>query len=93
MINGDIKLFMDDLYTGQELLFSYRGVKYFVQGWTSENGTRHMECWEYESPGEDYLWKREGASMTALANEFLDAPLWGGKAFEDVQSEMAWLDE
>lgn len=93
MINGDIKLFMDDLYAGQELLFSYEGIRYFVQGWTVENGTRHMECWEYESPGEEHLWERDGTSMVELANEFLIAPLWNGKSFEDIQSQVIWLDE
>lgn len=93
MINGDIKLFIDDLYAGQELLFSHEGVKYFVQGWTTESGTRHMECWEYENPDRGYLWEGDGASMVTLANEFLVTPLWDGKMFEDIQSQVIWIDE
>ena len=30
MINGDIKYFLDMLYTGQELVFSYGAKAYFV---------------------------------------------------------------
>lgn len=37
MINGDIKEFLDKLYCGEELLFEYENVEYFLQGWTEDN--------------------------------------------------------
>lgn len=78
MINGDIKLFLDGLYVGQELLFSYKGTKYFIQGWTKDDGEKHLECWEYETSSGSFIWEEDGKSMSQLADAFLNAPLWDG---------------
>lgn len=92
MINGNIKDFLDSLYIGQELLFSYKEVKYFIQGWTKDNGEKHLECWEYETQS-PFLWEADGPSMSALANSFLDAPLWDGKTLEEIEACVTWLEE
>ena len=33
MINGDYKMFVEDIYQGQEVNFSYKDRKYFIQWW------------------------------------------------------------
>ena len=92
MINGDIKIFLDNLYIGQELLFAYKNIKYFVQGWTTGDEKKHLECWEYGTPS-PILWEKNGASMSELANDFLEAPLWDGKTFHEIEADAIWLDE
>ena len=37
MINGKLTDFVDSLYYGQEMVFMYQDVKYFVQGWWSDD--------------------------------------------------------
>ena len=93
MINGNIDAFLDALACGEELLLRYRGVKYFVQGWTNEDGTAHLECWPYERPDKPYLWVRDGDAMASNAAAFLAAKLWDGRPFVEAEAEMEWVDE
>ena len=37
MINGKMTEFIEQLSYGQEIVFSYRGAKYFVQGWWNDD--------------------------------------------------------
>ena len=39
MIDGKITEFIDQLCYGQELVFVYKGKKYFVQGWWNDDRT------------------------------------------------------
>ena len=36
MINGDINEFMDKLWGGEELIYTYNGKKYFSQGYNEK---------------------------------------------------------
>ncbi len=38
MKNGDVREFVDKLWGGEELIYTYNGKKYFSQGYTLENG-------------------------------------------------------
>ena len=40
MIDGRLSEFLDLLYMGEELVFEYHNVKYFLQGWSSEGQAR-----------------------------------------------------
>ena len=93
MVNGDLNAFIDAVYCGEELLVLYRGEKYFIQGWTTQEGVKHLECWLYEDAGKPYIWKRDSSSMAENAREFLAAPLWDGMPFAKAESEMEWIDE
>ena len=42
MINGNVNEFIDNLYYGQEMNFSYKDKQYFIERWT-ENGLFKLE--------------------------------------------------
>lgn len=92
MIKGDYNSFLDKLYSGEELLFQFDGKKFFVQGWTKDN-VKHLECWPYDEPDDPIIWEQDGSSMVQNAKDFLEAPLWNGKTFIEVEGSIEWLDE
>ena len=98
MINGDPHEFVDHLYSGQDTVFVFHGVKYWFQGYTvEETKTDHMEIFQYqpspEPTGDYYLWTCDADSMEKCLDAFLDAPIFDGKCFWDVESEIEWVDD
>lgn len=97
MIDGDVKEFVDNLYYGTEMYFLFRGKKYFVQGWY-EDGIHHLTL-EIEEPYDSkdplcqgYVWSHESKERGECAQAFLNAPIWDGKKFYEVEKEMTWTD-
>ena len=92
MINGNVNEFVDHIYYGDELIFSYKGKKYFLQGFKENNKcTLYLDCWL--PPGKDYFWVKKGTESAYPVEEFLNAKLWDGKNFWEVEKDMEWLDE
>ncbi|MCL2046044.1 MAG: hypothetical protein FWG88_06625 [Oscillospiraceae bacterium] len=94
MINGNVNEFLDTLSTGQELVFAYKNRKLFLQGWY-ENGKHFMVLDQWESsiiPFEGYIWEVSADSMYECAEAFLDAPIFDGKKFWEVERQIEWLD-
>ena len=92
MKNGNIDAFMDKLWDGQELIYTYNGKKYFSQGYNLDDGRYHFELQIWEPYG-DVLWKVEGLSRQESLEAFLNEPLFEGKKFWEVEKEMEWVDE
>lgn len=94
MIDGKMTEFVDQLYNGQEIVFLFKGKKYFIQGWWDETGSTATMALEEmsESPFDGYLWQHQADKMGKCAEEFLAAPLWGGKSFYQIESEVTWSD-
>lgn len=92
MINGNIDEFMDKLWSGEELIYTYNGKKYFSQGYIMDDGRYRFElqCWE---PDADVLWKTEGLSNQDSLKAFLKEPLFDGKTFWEVEKELEWVDD
>lgn len=90
MIHGDVHEFVDYVYHGGELWFTYDGKKYFLEGWY-ENG--RLDLWLYElcDDGVTYHWP--GTNTRYPAEDFLNARIWNGKSFWEVEQDMEWLDE
>ena len=92
MINGDVNEFIDGLYYGDERIFLYHGKKYFIQGYgVNKIPTLFLSTWE--PPSDDYLWKQGGDEHNYPVEQFLQAPLFDGKTFWEVEQEIEWVDE
>lgn len=94
MINGNITEFIDQLYYGQELVFSYNNKKYFIQGWWSDDKTEATMVLTDESAEEfsGYLWEFHDTKMSVCAEAFLAAPIWDTKDFLQIEKDVTWTD-
>ncbi|MBR1696567.1 MAG: hypothetical protein IJ709_14490 [Selenomonas sp.] len=100
MIDGDVKAFVDGLYYGDETWFKYGDKHYFIQGWFKDG--KHYLVLDYaldygqysNNPNDEYkyIWEYSSEDSSECVNAFLEAPLWGGKKFYDVEAEMTWTD-
>lgn len=94
MINGKLTDFVDSLYYGQEMVFIYQDVKYFVQGWWSDDKSTATLVLDImnKDPFSGYLWEHHGKSMMECAEAFLAVPIWEGKNFIQVEADVNWVD-
>ncbi len=96
MINGDVNYFVEMLSMGCELNFLYKGKEYMVQGWHQRDGlytiVLETELPDDFPPDQDYMWQKIDTEMEACAEAFLAAPIWDGKTFWEVESEITWTD-
>jgi hypothetical protein len=90
--NGDVYEFVDKMRYGDELIFMYRGEKYFLQGYRENDGicTTYLDRWY--PPANDYIWVGKGEPHKFPVDEFLAHKLWDGKNFWDAENEMEWVD-
>ena len=93
MINGKVEDFLEGIYNLQEIIHIYNGKKYFLQGyggWKGEPYTLELQLWE---PEQKNLWKYVDKDPILCRNKFLKEPLYDGKTFWEVESEIEWVDE
>lgn len=83
--------FIDDLTYGMEQTFCFRGRTYFIEGSIEPDGTwlAHMDCWGPSR--EDYVWVYRAPTMAECVEAFLEAPLFDGLTFWQVEGEMTSL--
>ena len=63
-----------------------------MQGWL-ENGRPYMFLQQWEPHTDDWLiWEHSADSMSKCADAFLDAPIFDGRKFWDVEKEIEWID-
>ena len=94
MIDGNITEFIDQLYYGQEIVFSYKGRKYFIQGWWNDDKsetTMVLDDVTEEHEG-DYIWEYHASKMSECAKAFLAAPIWDGRDFLQIEKDVLWTD-
>ncbi len=94
MINGKMTEFIDQIFTGQEIVFLYNGKKYFIQGWWDDaTNSATMVLEEINGqPFANYLWEYHADTMTICAEAFLSAPLWEGKNIQQIETNVTWSD-
>lgn len=92
MINGNITEFIDKLYYGEELLFEYQKETFFLQGWTKDDLAQMVLDHQTDEPFEKYIWECSKPSMRECAEAFLNASIWGGKCFYQIEREVIWKD-
>ena len=97
MINGDMKAFVDTLFTGQDIEVLFREKHYFIHGYYVNYGTAeqyaHMEMIDYDniSDREDFIWAQDGTILSDLAAKFLQARIWDGMTFDEAEREIEWI--
>ncbi|MCD7883448.1 MAG: hypothetical protein LUI87_07060 [Lachnospiraceae bacterium] len=91
MINGNVNEFVDRISYGDELSFLYNQEKYFLQG-IYENGRCVLYLDRWVPPTDDYIWIGIGDQNSYPVQKFLEAKIWDGKSFWDVEGCIEWVD-
>ena len=92
MINGSPNEFVDRIYSCQDTVFIYKGIKYWFQGYMPSDHSVHMEIFQYQPSDEKWLWKYNGKSIEECLHAFLSAQIFDGKTFWDAEQEIEWVD-
>lgn len=92
MINGNPGEFVDRVYSCQDTIFIFEGIKYWFQGYTLPDGSVHMEIFQYQPPSEKCLWEYNGKTIDECQKAFLEAPVFDGKTFWESEQEIEWVD-
>lgn len=90
MLGGNVNEFVENLYSGFEQVFWYRGRKYFIQGLTIDR-KQWLLLDQWEPAGKDYIWNKDGKDEFPV-KAFLEARIWDGQNFWEAQNEMEWVD-
>ena len=93
MINGKASEFVDRIYSCQDTIFIYEGVKYWFQGYTLPNGVVHMEVSQYQPSCEQPVWEYDGKTIAECQTAFIEAPIFGGKSFWNAEQGIEWVDD
>ena len=94
MINGDLNIILDLMKRGEELVFTYKGQKYFLQGhYDFEKKTCTLYLTRWDPPLDHFVWV--GASVHEKycdIDEFCNAKIFDGKSFWEIEPEVEWVD-
>lgn len=92
MIGGNPNDFLDRIYSCQDTVFSFKGITYWFQGYTTDNGDVYMEIFQYQPPSDRDVWNHTSKTISECQKAFINTPLFDGKTFWEVESEITWLD-
>ena len=92
MINGNAGEFIDRIYSCQDTVFVYDGIKYWFQGYMTENDLVHMEIFQTEPAVDGYVWVYDGHSIREGQVAFQEAPIFNGKTFWAAEANIEWVD-
>ena len=87
--------FLDSLALGLELEVSFRGRRYFIQGWdwteTNLKSGPHIEMFELvDGKAAGYVFQYDASSRGKCTEKFLAAKLWDGMSFSEAEPEIEW---
>ncbi len=89
MKNGNVQEFINHIHYGDELWFTYNGIKYFLEGWI-ENEVLELVLYEIKEDGKEYNWK--GDKNNYPVEMFLTDKIFNGKTFWEIEKEITWID-
>lgn len=92
MIGGSPYEFADRIYTCQDTVYLYKGIKYWFQGYMIGDKAVHMEVTQYQPSSEKYIWEYDGKTIEECQEAFLHAPIFDGKTFWEAEQEITWVD-
>jgi len=82
------------------MYFSYNNRAYFIPGWVKDG--HHDLVLDYNYEAENYeqkdstysqpVWEYSSKDSSKCVKAFLDAPIWDGKQFYEVEKAMVWTD-
>lgn len=91
MINGDAKEFIAGLYYGDERFFTYKGKKYFLQGYY-EKQKALLEIYVIEPFDDSFKYRIFSDDKNYPVTEFEEAKIFNNKSFWEIENEIEWLD-
>ena len=77
MIDGNPNDFLNSIYSGQDTVFVFKGVKYWAQGYNRSNGGWHYEIIQVQPPSENRLWMCDTDTIDDCFKAFIEAPIFG----------------
>ena len=92
MINGNAKEFIAGLYYGDERFFTYKGKKYFIQGYY-ENNKPLLEIYVIAPLDDDFKWRVSSDSKNYPVEKFESAKIFDNKSFWEIENEIEWVDD
>ena len=92
MIGGNPNDFLDRIYSCQDTVYVYKGIKYWFQGYMPADGVVHMEIFQYQPPCERNVQSYDGSSLDECQDAFIHAPIFDGKTFWEVEKDIEWVD-
>ena len=95
MVDGNARDFIEKLHYEDHYAI-YNGEKFFFNGCQTkilENGTKSVKLEVYNLTKNSTVLSVTKATATDCVDAFQDAPIWNGKTFWAVESEIKWVDE
>ena len=92
MIDGNPNDFLNRIYSGQDTIFIFHGIKYWAQGYNNIDGGWHYEIVQYQPPDDSFLWLIDTDSIDDCFKAFLDACIFDGMKFWEAEKEIHWVD-
>lgn len=96
MIDGNASEFIDKLHYEDHYVL-YNGNKYFFNGCQSKKHSDgrvvSVRLEVYDISNEKTLFSTTKPSAEECVEAFEEAPIWNGKSFWDIESQMQWVDE
>lgn len=95
MEDRQLNEFLDN-FTFQSIAWLYKGKKYFSDGIYTNPQTGkscfYIDLWDKDNNSISTLLKYEGESVLDCFNTFTTSPIWDGKNFYEIKSEVTWID-
>ena len=63
MIGGNPNDFLDRIYSCQDTIYIYKGIKYWFQGYMPDSNTVHMEVIQYQPANNKEIWSHDAATI------------------------------
>lgn len=93
MIGGTPNDFLTRIYSCQDTIYIYKGIKYWFQGYMPDNNSVHMEIFQYAPADEKVVWQHDGKNIEECYQDFIDSPIFKGKKFWDAENDIEWVDD
>ncbi len=92
MIDGNPNDFLNRIYSGQDTVFVFKGIKYWAQGYNRSNGGWHYEIIQVQPLSENRLWMCDTDTIDDCFKAFIEAPIFDGHRFWDIENDIQWVD-
>lgn len=93
MIGGKATDFINRIYSCQDTIFLFHGIKYWFQGYMPNDNSVYMEIVQYQPPSDNILWSCTENTIDECMNAFITEPFFDGKSFWDAEQSIAWVDD
>lgn len=91
MIGGNPNDSLDRIYSCQDTIYIYKGIKYWFQGYMPDPNTVHMEIIQYQPANNQEIWSYDAITIEQCVQAFIDAPLFHGKTFWDAEGSVKYF--